>query len=76
MQLLIAHRALPPTGDPAHLTINAIAYSESQETVVAESTAVCVWYDYNALSKCHAGPPDEFKQAFSMDLAVPKSLNQ
>ena len=64
MQLLIAHKALPPTGDPAHLTIHAMAYSESQETVVAESTAVCVWYDYDALSKCHGGPPDEFKQAF------------
>jgi len=77
MQLLIAHKTLPPTGDPAHLTIHAIAFSESQGIVVAESTAVCVWYDYNTLSKCHAGPPDEFKQAFQHKTAsneTPKPL--
>jgi len=62
--LLVAHKALPPTADPAHLSIHAMAYSETQGTIVAESTAICVWYDYDTLSKCRSGPPVEFKQAF------------
>lgn len=56
------------------MTIHAIAFSESQAIVVAESTAVCVWYDYDTLSKCHTGPPEEFKHAFQHGLARSENL--
>jgi len=52
--LLIAHKAVP-LDSPSHFKLLAGAYSYAQRTIVAESEAVLVWYDYDALSKCHPG---------------------
>lgn len=53
--LLIAHKAhnLKPT----QLNLAAVAYSYAQRRVVTESDCVCVWYNYDTLSKSEV-PPD------------------
>ncbi|KAG8759331.1 hypothetical protein FRC14_006171 [Serendipita sp. 396] len=58
--LLIAHKFKPVSSDPAHLLMHAIAYSNEQQRVVTESTATCVWYDYDRLAKAVQGPPPSF----------------
>jgi hypothetical protein len=51
------------TSDPAHLIMHAIAYSTAQERITTESTATCVWYDYDHLRKASQGPPLAWKTA-------------
>ncbi|TFY81438.1 hypothetical protein EWM64_g2579 [Hericium alpestre] len=67
--LLIAHKAsaypatpstnsAPPAHPPLHRTqflLHAAAFSYAQNAVVADSTSVITWYDYEKLSKCDPG---------------------
>ncbi|KAA1475517.1 hypothetical protein DENSPDRAFT_428592 [Dentipellis sp. KUC8613] len=71
MQLLIAHKASPwphtaeeaqapinPASPPLYRTqflLHAKAWSYAQNTVVADSTSVITWYDYDNLRKCDPG---------------------
>ncbi|PVG04893.1 hypothetical protein CPB86DRAFT_692692 [Serendipita vermifera] len=66
--LLIAHKFVPHSKDPAHLLMHAVAYSNSQERVVTESNAICVWYDYDNLRKASQGPPAHFARAIERSL--------
>ncbi|VDC00932.1 unnamed protein product [Peniophora sp. CBMAI 1063] len=65
--LLIGHKALPWPEAPADSTrpgpplsktqfyLRATAYSYAQDAIVADSTSVITWYDYEKLSKCDPG---------------------
>ncbi|KAG5721317.1 hypothetical protein E4T56_gene10008 [Termitomyces sp. T112] len=56
--LLIGYRPKDPSSDsnidsdPAVLNVTASAYSVSQQTIVATSSEVLVWYNYDRLKKC------------------------
>ncbi|KAG5337595.1 hypothetical protein C0989_009223 [Termitomyces sp. Mn162] len=58
LQLLIGYRPKDPSSDsnidsdPAVLNVTASAYSVSQQTIVATSSEVLVWYNYDRLKKC------------------------
>lgn len=71
--LLIAHKFVPHSKDPAHLLMHAVAYSNSQERVVTESNAVCVWYDYDNLRKASQGPPAHFARAIERSIKGDRS---
>ncbi len=57
-QLLIAHK---PTLEPdpkrarTQFLLHAGAFSYAQRAVVADSTSVITWYDYDKLAKCDPG---------------------
>ncbi|TFY66335.1 hypothetical protein EVG20_g4763 [Dentipellis fragilis] len=71
LQLLIAHKASPwphtaaeaqapinPANPPLYRTqflLHAKAWSYAQNAVVADSTSVITWYDYDNLKKCDPG---------------------
>ncbi|CAG8682377.1 1216_t:CDS:2 [Acaulospora colombiana] len=67
-KLLIAHKFVPHSKDPAHLLMHAVAYSNTQERVVTESNAVCVWYDYDNLRKASQGPPSHFARVIERSM--------
>jgi len=56
--LLIAHKPAPEP-DPKHartqFLLHAEAFSYAQRTIVADSTSVVTWYDYDKLAKCDPG---------------------
>jgi hypothetical protein len=57
-QLLIAHKpALEPDTNRARtqFLLHAGAFSYAQRAVVADSTSVITWYDYDKLVKCDPG---------------------
>ena len=57
-QLLIAHKpALEPDTKRARtqFLLHAMAFSYVQRAVVADSTSVITWYDYDKLAKCDPG---------------------
>lgn len=57
-QLLIGHRpALEPDSKRARtqFLLHAKAFSYAQRTIVADSTSVITWYDYDKLAKCDPG---------------------
>ncbi|KAG8835565.1 hypothetical protein FRC17_002485 [Serendipita sp. 399] len=68
-KLLIAHKFMPVASDPAHLLMHAIAYSNAQQRVVTESTATCVWYDYDRLKKAAQGPPPSFAEVVERSMS-------
>ncbi|CAA7265179.1 unnamed protein product [Cyclocybe aegerita] len=56
--LLIGYRPVPPASghtDVATFHVAASAYSLSQKAFVAHTKEALVWYDYDALKKCHPG---------------------
>jgi hypothetical protein len=57
-QLLIAHKpALEPDAKRARtqFLLHAGAFSYAQRAIVADSTSVITWYDYDRLRKCDPG---------------------
>lgn len=48
--LLISSK--PHKLSPTQFTLESIAYSYAQRAPVTTASAVCVWYDYDALKKC------------------------
>ena len=57
-QLLIAHKpALEPDAKRARtqFLLHAGAFSYAQRAIVADSTSVITWYDYDRLGKCDPG---------------------
>lgn len=67
--LLVAHKFLPKSADPAHLLMHAIIWSSAQQRVVTESNANCVWYDYERLQKASQGPPASFAAVIDESIA-------
>jgi hypothetical protein len=60
-QLLIAHKAAPepdPKRAGTQFLLHAGAFSYAQRAIVADSTSVITWYDYDKLTKCDPG--DEY----------------
>ena len=67
MKLLIGHKALPWLDAPANVArpgpplsqtqfyLHGTAYSYAQDAIVADSTSVITWYDYEKLAKCDPG---------------------
>ncbi|KAH0836820.1 HotDog domain-containing protein [Lanmaoa asiatica] len=52
--LLIGHKAIV-SSSRTQFTLASAAYSYAQQTVVADSDGVHVWYDYDSLKKCDPG---------------------
>jgi hypothetical protein len=50
--------------------MHAIAYSNAQQRVVTESSATCVWYDYDNLKKASKGPPESFAKVIEESMAA------
>ena len=60
-QLLIAHKPAPepdPKRASTQFLLHGGAFSYAQRAVVADSTSVITWYDYDKLAKCDPG--DDF----------------
>ena len=53
-QLLIGHKAIV-SSSRTQFTLATVAYSYAQQTIVADSEGVIVWYDYDTLKKCDPG---------------------
>ena len=57
-QLLIAHKPAPDP-DPKRASMQFLlhggAFSYTQRAIVADSTSVITWYDYDRLAKCDPG---------------------
>jgi hypothetical protein len=57
-QLLIAHKPAPEPDQKRASTqflLHAGAFSYAQRAIVADSTSVITWYDYDKLAKCDPG---------------------
>jgi hypothetical protein len=57
-QLLIAHKPAPepdPKRASTQFLLHGGAFSYAQRAVVADSTSVITWYDYDKLAKCDPG---------------------
>ena len=57
-QLLIAHKPAPepdPKRASTQFLLHAEAFSYAQRAIVADSTSVITWYDYDKLAKCDPG---------------------
>ena len=57
-QLLIAHKPAPesdPKRASTQFLLHGEAFSYAQRAVVADSTSVITWYDYDKLAKCDPG---------------------
>ncbi|KAG8221104.1 Thioesterase/thiol ester dehydrase-isomerase [Butyriboletus roseoflavus] len=52
--LLIGQKAIV-SSSRTHFTLASAAYSYAQQTIVADSEGVIVWYDYDTLKRCDPG---------------------
>jgi hypothetical protein len=58
LQLLIAHKPAPEPDLKRARTqflLHACAFSYAQRAIVADSTSVITWYDYDKQAKCDPG---------------------
>ena len=58
LQLLIAHKPAPepdPKRARTQFLLHAGAFSYAQRAIVADSTSVITWYDYDKQAKCDPG---------------------
>ena len=61
-----------PRVPKTHFHVLAVAWSYKQRRIVTESDSVCVWYDYDRLTKCNPG--EEARKVLEGRMAVARDV--